>query len=105
MRSALGQLGFVLLFLSSVAALQVAYWLERRIIGRLRTLAPDHWRRFTYFFGARLHRGRLKRRIALGGLRDETVVTLLRNQGRANAIAVGAFLGAMLMLALDRFGR
>lgn len=104
MRFSADELLFILLFLGGIGLLQAGYWAERRVLRRLRTLAPEAWREYTYFFGERLRTGALKRRMAMGGLRDENLAALLRRRGRINACALGAFLAAMLLMALFRIG-
>lgn len=105
MRFTPSQLWFILLFLVSVGALQAGYWIERKIIRRLRRLAPETWRRYTYFFGGRLRTGALRRRIAMGGLGDEELGALLRRLKRLNTAAIGAFLVCILLMAVFRIGR
>lgn len=99
------QLGFIVLFAVSIGALQVGYWIERRIIRRLRILAPEEWHRYAYAFGVMLRTGRLKRRIAMGGLRDVRLAALLKILGRVNAVAMAAFLGCILLMGVFHIGR
>ena len=104
MRFTPGQLWFILFFLVSVGVLQVGYWIERKIIRRLRILAPEEWRRYTFFFGGRLRAGAVRRRRAMGGLGDEELGALLKRLRRLNAVAIGAFLGCVLLMVVFRIG-